>query len=136
MTEAEMVDNVLRKLRQKNIKVYKEIGFLSRSLDLVIHEADDTFTVIEFKRNDWKRGLKQVKTALLGAEKVYICTLPVRNISERMIKEFKNSKAGLFFYDTKLSFPLEEKIPARNSRLAHPIFKEWLRQAFEDRMDK
>ena len=129
-----MVDIALCRLKKLNIPACREVGFLSRSLDLVMNCGNDFFTVVEFKRNDWQRAIKQAKTHFLGADRVYICLLPLRKITEKMKKEFIRNEIGLYFFNKSLDYPFEEKIPSSSSKFKNSIYRDWLKEAFFEKL--
>lgn len=113
MTENDLVlkcyDNFARDKEYK--KVLLEVPFLSRSIDMVLVQNDETIITIEFKLHDWKKALMQAKDHALGADKAYIC-LPMRKLSEKIEYSFKNSGIGLLFYDDRTNEILEAISPS------------------------
>lgn len=101
MTELDMVISCKDYfLQNPELKVFCEIPFLRRSIDMVIRDNDNKLTTIEFKLHDWKHALRQAVDHSLGADEAYIC-LPKRKSKnyDNIIEEIIKYNIGLMIYD-------------------------------------
>lgn len=125
MTEQEMVEDVHRRLKGKHIQAYREVSFLSRSIDLLLCQ-DDEITAIEFKLRDWRKGIRQAEECLIGADFAYVC-LPKRKKPRNgyLTRAFLRTGIGLFTFEPEGDSPLIKVIPARKSNL---LWEPWKRR--------
>lgn len=131
MSEAQMVKMVEKRLLAKEKRVYVEVPFLSRCIDMVIINQNEIIS-IEFKIGNWKKAIKQAKDHSLGADKAYICLPPRKKISDELREELAKNGIGLYFY-RETEYPLEEIIPAGSSKLKWDVPGQWLLDALQTR---
>lgn len=113
-SENELRKVLIRILQAKGIRPFVEIPFLGRSIDIAYRCSDGSITAIEIKRypKHIQRALNQAKICLLGADKVYVCTLDY-NMSDKTKSVFKNLSVGLIFLkQNSENFSIHYVIPA------------------------
>lgn len=124
MTEAQILKYAQKKLTEQGSKVFVQVPFLSRCIDMVIIDGKEVIS-IEFKLHDWRKAIIQSKDHLLGVDRAYIC-LPAReNTSEELLESLKEHGIGLFFFYRE-NDPLKEILPAQKSDLIWPTTRRWL----------
>src|SRR5690554_965307 len=113
MTEADMVFDCYKKIKKADRykEVVLEVPYLSRSIDMVIVDQEDSIISIEFKLYNWKKALEQAKDHRLGSDKAYICMPePANGFSQQFKDELINNGIGLFVYNRNYNYPLDEFI--------------------------
>ena len=119
MTEIEMVKDCYQKLKKIEMinKIYLEVPYMSRYIDMVIVKNDNKIITIEFKLKNWKKALKQAKVHKYGANEAYICMPePARGFKEEFIRALNNKGIGLYQYREKQENPLDEVVQAREEK--------------------
>ncbi len=135
--EIDMVNKAIKFYTNLGYKVCTEVPFLHRSIDLV-YENNGQLNSVEFKRRDWKRAYAQAKTHIYGSDKVYVCILkPSKGISQELKDYFKDSPIGLLVFDeTNTNSLIEEIFPASNEHKKWNIGQQWLKKAFNKRLEE
>jgi len=85
-------------------RLYLEVPVYSRSVDLVIQDADDlSVMAVEFKLHDWRRAIAQVQSVAICFDYLGVC-LP-KPKTERgyrsIVDACKVSKICLYLYDAQ-----------------------------------
>lgn len=90
-SEAVLVEQVIEFYSDKGYRVYLEIPFGGRRIDVfAIHPKSGQIIAVEAKLSHWKRALKQARVCLLCADWVYVA-LPreyARGVKERGFRGF------------------------------------------------
>lgn len=124
MTETQILNFTRKKLTKRGSKVFVQVPFLSRCIDMVIIDGEEIISV-EFKLHDWRKAIAQSRDHLLGVDKAYVC-LPARETpSEILIENLKEHGIGLFFF-YRDDEPLKEMLPAQKSELTWATTRQWL----------
>ena len=112
MLEVEMMTKgfaYLAQLSQYRI-VKQEVPFLSRCIDIVMIDQNDTIISIEFKVSKWRHAIEQAVNHKLGADMSYIC-LPKRRVTDVLVKALNDSGIGLMLFDENSESVITEVIP-------------------------
>lgn len=124
MTEAQILKFAKKKLDERGLKVFIQVPFLSRCIDMVILDGEEVIS-IEFKLHDWRKAIVQSRDHLLGVDRAYICIPARENISKILLENLKEHGIGLYFF-YRDSEPLKEVLPAQKSDLIWPTTRQWL----------
>ena len=86
------------------VKLYLEVPVFSRSVDLVVQDADDlSMMAVEFKIHDWRRAILQAQSVAICFDYLGVC-LPQPK-TERgyrsIVDACKVSRICLYFYDAQ-----------------------------------
>lgn len=127
--ECDMLLDCYEKLKASSKYSYVaiEVPYMSRCIDMVLIDKNNTVISIEFKLSNWKTAIKQARDHSLGADLSYIC-LPkqLSNINSNMQGLLHDTGVGLLLYDRYSDSPLEIAVEA-NSRSRWNIWIESLR---------
>lgn len=89
-SEAILVEQVMEFYSHKGYRVYLEIPFGARRIDVfAIHPKSGQTVAVEAKLSHWKRAFKQARVCLLCADRVYVA-LPgeyAKRIDESAFRE-------------------------------------------------
>ena len=127
MLEVEMMTKgfaYLAQLSQYRI-VKQEVPFLSRCIDIVMIDQNDTIISIEFKVSKWRHAIEQAVNHKLGADMSYIC-LPKRRVTDVLVKALNESGIGLMLFDEDSESVITEVIPAAVNPTNIPAFRKML----------
>ena len=127
MLEVEMMAKgfaYLAQLSQYRI-VKQEVPFLSRCIDIVMIDQNDTIISIEFKVSKWRHAIEQAVNHKLGADMSYIC-LPKRKVTDVLVKALNESGIGLMLFDEDSESVITEVIPAAVNPTNIPAFRKML----------
>lgn len=130
-SEKVMVEGAIRYLRKVPTRFATEVPFMSRSIDLVYEDSSGNLVTVEFKRNDWRRALRQAQDHSLGAERVYIC-LPESRITAAARREAASLGIGIFAWTE--SDPFNEEVSSDQDEEPWTVSREWLRERFRFRL--
>ncbi|MFC2142731.1 hypothetical protein ACFLR7_07345 [Acidobacteriota bacterium] len=104
MKEKELQDSVFKYLRKNNKKVFVEIPFMSRIIDLVLIDSD-SITAIELKTQNWKRAIDQLLENRIAADYCCLC-MPKQNMSTSLVQIIQEEMAsygfGFFLWDNNI----------------------------------
>ena len=85
-------------------RLYLEVPVFSRSVDLVIQDADDlSVMAVEFKLHDWRRAIAQVQIVAICFDYLGVC-LPKPKTEKgyrSVVDACKASKICLYLYDAQ-----------------------------------
>lgn len=127
MLEVEMMTKgfaYLTQLSQYRI-VKQEVPFLSRCIDIVMIDQNNTIISIEFKVSKWRHAIEQAVNHKLGADMSYIC-LPKRRVTDVLVKALNESGIGLMLFDENSESVITEVIPASINSTNIPAFRKML----------
>lgn len=127
MLEVEMMAKgfaYLNQLKQYGI-VKQEVPFLSRCIDIVMIDQNNTIISIEFKVSKWRHAIEQAVNHKLGADMSYIC-LPKRKITSTLLKALGDSGIGLMLFDGNSDTVITEAVPAATNPTNIPAFRKLL----------
>ena len=127
MLEVEMMTKgfaYLTRLSQYRI-VKQEVPFLSRCIDIVMIDQNNTIISIEFKVSKWRHAIEQAVNHKLGADMSYIC-LPKRRVTDVLVKALNESGIGLMLFDENSESVITEVIPASINSTNIPAFRKML----------
>jgi len=124
MTEQDMVEAVVGRLRRNGISAAVGVPFMWRCIDLLL-VGEDCIEAIEFKLRDWRRGIRQAQDHLLGADYAYIC-IPSREPTAQLAQACAESGIGLLLFDAGSHEPFEVAIPATRSDRVWQPGRTWL----------
>ena len=127
MLEVEMMTKgfaYLTQLSQYRI-VKQEVPFLSRCIDIVMIDQNNTIISIEFKVSKWRHAIEQAVNHKLGADMSYIC-LPKRRVTDVLVKALNESGIGLMLFDENSESVITEVIPASINSTNNPAFRKML----------
>lgn len=105
--------------------VKQEVPFLSRCIDVILVDHNDTIISVEFKISKWRHAIEQAINHKLGADKAYIC-LPKRRITPILHNALEESGVGLLLFDEGSVEKITEVIPAANNSTNIPAFRKML----------
>lgn len=127
MSEIEMVKRYIRK--QNHVDYCIETPYFMRSIDYVCKQKNGEFTIIEFKKNNWKKCIEQAEYCSGSAEYIYICINEMKNVNkvEEYIKN-KGLEIGLITYNS-LRDEFRNVIKARRQNTIN-LFKSILEEGF------
>ncbi len=109
-SEAALVQKVTKFYSDKGYRVYHEIPFDARRIDvLAVHPKSGQTVAVEAKLSHWRRALRQARVCLLCADWVYIA-LPREYASGIKESGFRGFGVGL------LSVGSEARVDIRASR--------------------
>lgn len=103
-------------LNNTSIKVAREVPMLGRSIDLVVKKGR-TIISIEFKLNDWRKGLKQARDYMLASDYSYICLPENRKISNELLTTAKLIGVGVYVFSPNEHWPFVEVLKAKRSAI-------------------
>jgi hypothetical protein len=110
--EADLINLVKRQFISKYM-IFEEVGFLNRCIDMVLIDDSDLIT-IEFKINDWRKGITQIKEHLVVADYSYLC-MPKKTISKELSAELTKIGIGLWQFDYDADELIEAIKPKKSS---------------------
>ncbi|MFX0136642.1 MAG: hypothetical protein ACFFDN_23590 [Candidatus Hodarchaeota archaeon] len=96
MTEAKIVDIIVKELKKKGYTVRTEIANLYRSADIVVLDDEDKIWIIECKISNIKKALDQIKIHKLSADKVFIGT-NYKNTKKSTLEKLNEAGVGLLY---------------------------------------
>jgi len=98
-TEFEQVQIGMEFFKKMGFKIYTEVPIFSASADMVIIDDDNNIEVIEFKLNNWKKAIQQVKKHSIAVDQMSICILkPKLKETQQQIERFcKQERIGLYY---------------------------------------
>ncbi len=120
--EKDLIGSVKPKLANQ-YEVFEEVGFLNRSIDMVLLDNSILITV-EFKIKDWRKAISQIEAHLIVADYSYLC-MPKRDFSENMSFLLKKKGIGLWLYDYETD-ELIETIRPKKSFMQWKFYKKFL----------
>lgn len=127
LSEAELVWAVYQRLLTvEGLRVKREVPVLGRCVDLVYLRSNRVYSV-EFKLQNWRRGLRQARDHRLGADYAFIC-MPERKVSAVMREELREAGVGLLFYDESGDWPFRKVVPAPKSTEIWSVARATLRR--------
>lgn len=110
-TEDDLIQRVKPHIEDK-YRIFEEIGLLSRSIDMVLFDGKSLIT-IEFKMNDWKKAVIQIKDHLIAADYACLC-MPKRKVSGEMLELLTKNGIGLWLYDFRTDELTKETKPCKS----------------------
>jgi len=88
----------------EKMKLYLEVPVFSRSVDLVIQDADDlSVMAVEFKLHDWRRAILQAQSVAICFDYLGVC-LPKPKTEKgyrSIVDACKINRIFLYFYDVQ-----------------------------------
>jgi len=98
MNENQLNKNVFNYYSKLDKKIYSEIPFMSRVIDLVLIE-NDTIITFELKMKNWKKAIEQMQEHCIGSDYCYLL-MPKSNISQNVKIKIKRELSfyGFGFY--------------------------------------
>lgn len=127
--EKELINRV-RPHFQNKYMVFEEVALFNRSIDMVLLRKAALIT-IEFKINDWRRAVQQIKGHLIAADYGYLC-MPKRKVSEKLQSLLNKNGIGLLLLDTT-SNTLKEYIKPQKSIMQIDFYKKSLVERLSER---
>lgn len=98
LTEYELVTLTEKLFVNMNFLVFKEVPIFSSSVDMILVKNDYVYA-IEFKLQNWKRAIEQVKKHEISVDYMYICLPKMKKESTRKNIESKCHEEGVgLFY--------------------------------------
>lgn len=122
ISENDLIDRFKTTVRP-GYMVFEEVGLFNRSIDMVLLNKSNLVT-IEFKINNWRQAVKQIKGHLIAADFAYLC-MPERRVSEQLLALLTTHGIGLWLYDFG-SERLVEKIKPKRSQYQYAYYKKSL----------
>jgi len=117
--EKELVSRV-RTLISEDYRIYEEVGFYNRCIDMVLLSAAKVITV-EFKINDWRKALRQIRDHQIVADYSYLC-MPKRKVAPDLMASLQDNGIGLWLYDNE-NGTLDELLPPRETQYKWEFYK-------------
>jgi hypothetical protein len=117
--ERELVSHV-RSLISDEYRVYEEVGFYNRCIDMVLLSAATVITV-EFKINDWRKALRQIRDHQIVADYSYLC-MPKRRVAADLMASLQDNGIGLWLYDNE-NGTLDEILSPRETPYKWEFYK-------------
>lgn len=103
MKEKELQENVFHFFRLEKKKVFLEIPFMSRIIDLVLLENESIVT-IEFKIHNWRRAINQMLEHRIASDFCNLC-MPKDGVTISKLNMIKNELSiygfGFYLWDDK-----------------------------------
>lgn len=96
--EKDLVSRV-RSLVSEEYRIYEEVGFYNRCIDMVLLSAAKV-TTVEFKINDWRKALRQIRDHQIVADYSYLC-MPKRKIATDLMVALQDNGIGLWLFDNE-----------------------------------
>jgi hypothetical protein len=116
VTEAVLHKKVFHYYRNKKKKIFSEVPFMSRIIDLVVLDNEE-ITSYELKITKWKHAIEQMKEHRIASSYCILC-MPKRSISEKLCKKIVEELAfygfGFSLWDEHKG-EIEKILPARKS---------------------
>lgn len=122
ISENDLIDRFKTTL-QPGYMVFEEVGLFNRSIDMVLLNKSKLITV-EFKINNWRQAVRQIRGHLIAADFAYLC-MPKRRIPEQLLSLLTINGIGLFLYDFH-SERLTENIRPKRSQYQYAYYKQSL----------
>lgn len=110
--EKDLINCVRSQLASK-YNVFEEVGFLNRSIDMVLL-GDSLLITVEFKIRDWRKAISQIESHLIAADYSYLC-MPKKTISNELLFLLKKNGIGLWLYDYASDELIEAVKPRKSS---------------------
>lgn len=107
---------LIRKVRNQLIgeySIFEEVGFLNRSIDMVLLKKKSVLITVEFKIRDWRKAISQIEGHLIAADYSYLC-MPKKSISHDLKSQLKNKGIGLWLYDSSTNELIEALKPRKS----------------------
>ena len=121
--------------RDNCFRIYQEVAFLNRRIDLVlVDRRDGEISAIEAKVSWWNRAIEQARFSLLGVDKAYIA-LPRRTLKGLVRHREVLSALGIGFLAVTLEpgrCRVEEMLVPQCSRCKSPIRERELRASIHE----
>ena len=118
-----------------NLKVAREVPMLGRSIDLVVKKGRIIIS-IEFKLNDWKKGLKQARDYMLASDYSYICLPENRKISNELIDTAKQIGIGVYVFSPNEHWPFVEILKAKRSAIMWKFARNEINKSLKNGSDQ
>lgn len=96
MKEIQIVEAIVKDLKEKGFKVATEVANFHRSVDIVALDEFKSLWAIECKVSDIGKAIVQLKTHQLSADKVFIATAN-KKMKYQTLKKIKEAGLGLFY---------------------------------------
>ena len=96
MKESQIVNIVVKSLKDNGFRVATEVPNLYRSADVAAIDSEENIWVIECKISSISKAIEQLQTHKLSADKVFIGTI-FRKTRENTIKKIKQAGVGLIY---------------------------------------
>ena len=105
ISETELRDHFVDTYKNAGkVKLYLEVPVFSRSVDLVIQDADDfSVMAVEFKLHDWRRAIAQVQSVAICFDYLGVC-LPKQKTEKgyrSVVDACKVNRICLYLYDAE-----------------------------------
>ncbi|MGE4296014.1 MAG: hypothetical protein AB7E49_09965 [Campylobacterales bacterium] len=98
LTEYDLVKIVKSKI--VGYTIMEEISFFRRSIDMVLIDEDNgILKTIEFKLNNWKKALMQIRDHQVVADYSYLCMPKKENIHPELKAHLEKEGIGLLLFD-------------------------------------
>lgn len=118
-SEFELRQRYINSAKREEVKLFPEVPVFCRSVDLVeVNNTKKRLTAIEFKLNNWKKAILQVKDVSICFDSLYIC-LPrpkKKNSEKKILNECMINGVGLLFYDENQN-KFEKVLEGNNNRI-------------------
>lgn len=129
-SEAAIVQKSLRILRNNpDVQVTREAPVLGRSADLAILRGR-TVICIEFKLNDWRKGIKQASDYKVASDYAYICLPASKNITPMLMENAQKFGVGILTFSGEPDWPFLEVLKAKKSERVWKFAREELKKFF------
>lgn len=116
LKESVLQEKVLAYYQKRNKKIFSEIPFMSRVIDLLVIEKK-AITSYELKIDKWQKAIEQMKEHRIAADYCYLC-MPKRangrSNLDKIIEDLRFFGFGLILWNEESLQP-EEILPAKKS---------------------
>jgi hypothetical protein len=84
MTEKELEIQFTRSLKKNNLRIYVQIPFISRIIDIVEITKSGSIISYELKIKNWKKAIEQIRNHSIASHYSYLC-MPKRRVGAKKL---------------------------------------------------